>query len=46
MLKNYYIELVVGGETLKWNPGSSEHPYIKAGSEVEIYLKGTWIENG
>ena len=46
MLKNYYIELVVGGETLKWNPGSSEHPYIKAGSEVEFYLKGTWIENG
>ncbi|MFR6382961.1 MAG: DUF4493 domain-containing protein [Odoribacter splanchnicus] len=25
---------------------SSEHPYIKAGSEVEFYLKGTWIENG
>ena len=46
VLKNYYIELVVGGETLKWNPGSSEHPYIKAGSEVEFYLKGTWIENG
>ena len=46
VLKDYYIELVVKGESLKWNPESTEHPYIKTGSEVEFYLKGTWIENG
>jgi len=46
VLKDYYIELVVKGERLRWNPGSTEHPYFQAGNEVEFYLKGTWIEKG
>lgn len=46
VLKDYYIEVVVKGESVKWYPGSPENPYFKAGNEVEFYLKGTWIENG
>lgn len=46
VLKDYYIEVVVKGEGVKWYPGSPENPYFKAGNEVEFYLKGTWIENG
>lgn len=47
VLKDYYIEVVIKGESVKWYPGSPENPYFKAGSnEVEFYLKGIWIENG
>lgn len=46
VLKDYYIEVVVKGESIKWYPGSPENPYFKAGNEVEFYLKGIWIENG
>lgn len=46
VLKDYYIEVVVKGESVKWYPGSPENPYFKAGNGVEFYLKGTWIENG
>lgn len=46
VLKDYYIEVVVKGESVKWYPDSPENPYFKAGNEVEFYLKGTWIENG
>ncbi|MEG2341362.1 MAG: DUF4493 domain-containing protein [Odoribacter sp.] len=45
VLKNYYIEVVASGQSLKWTPGSTAHPYFKAGSKVVLYLKGTWIEN-
>ena len=45
VLKDYYVEVVVEGQSVKWYPGSSENPYFKAGSEVEFYLKGVWIEN-
>lgn len=45
VLKDYYIELVVGDQSVVWHPGDIENPYFKAGSTVELYLKGTWIEN-
>lgn len=45
VLKEYYVEIVVGNERVRWIPGSSENPYFKAGSEVEFYLKGIWTEN-
>lgn len=45
VLKDYYIELTVGGQSVVWHPGDAENPYFRAGSTVELYLKGTWIEN-
>lgn len=45
VLKDYYVEVVANGQTVKWYPGSAENPYFKAGSEVAFYLKGIWIEN-
>lgn len=45
VLKDYYVEVVVSGQSVKWYPGSVENPYFKAGSEVIFYLKGIWIEN-
>ena len=45
VLKDYYVEVVVSGQSVKWYPGNVENPYFKAGSEVIFYLKGIWIEN-
>lgn len=45
VLKDYYIELVVGDQSVVWQSGDIENPYFRAGSTVELYLKGTWIEN-
>lgn len=45
VLKDYYIEVVVGNQSVVWHPGDVENPYFKAGSTVDFYLKGIWLEN-
>ena len=45
VLKDYYIEIVVGNQSVVWHPGDAENPYFKAGSTVDFYLKGIWLEN-
>lgn len=45
VLKDYYVEIVVGNQSVVWHPGDTENPYFKAGSTVDFYLKGIWLEN-
>ena len=45
VLKDYYVEVVSGNQSVIWHPGDIGNPYFKAGSVVEFYLKGIWIEN-
>lgn len=43
-LKDYYIEITVGGNSVKWYPGDTTNPYFRSGEAVIFTLKGIWIE--
>lgn len=45
-LKDYYIEITVGGNSVKWYPGDTTNPYFRSGEAVAFTLNGIWIETG
>ena len=45
-LKDYYVKVTVGGESVTWKPGDVTHPYFKAGGRVTMALIGTSVETG
>ena len=45
-LKDYYVEVSAGGESVTWKPGDATHPYFKAGGRVTMALIGTSVETG
>lgn len=45
-LKDYYVEVTVGSESVTWKPGDVTHPYFKAGGRVTMALIGTSVETG
>ena len=45
-LKDYYVEVSAGEESVTWKPGDATHPYFKAGGRVTMALIGTSVETG
>ena len=45
-LKDYYVEIKVGEESVRWQAGDTTHPYFKSGSSVQLVLKGTSTTTG
>lgn len=45
-LKDYYVKVTVGSESVTWKPGDVTHPYFKAGGRVTMALIGTSVETG
>lgn len=45
-LKDYYVEVSAGEESVTWKPGDATHPYFKAGGRVTMALIGTSVGTG